>query len=421
MISIDCSGLYGFLDEVLLRDISLKEMKRFSKVMDSYRNDEDNVLGWMDLDMLSEEALINSIEDKAKEIRENADVFVVIGVGGSINGSRSAIDALQQENTPEIIYIGNNLSSNYINTVLEKIRGKSVYANIIAKNFATLEPGIGFRIMRKFMLDNYGQEEMKKRIICTGTIGESLEELAKSQGFNFFSFPKNVGGRYSVLSPVGLLPIAVAGISIREIFDGAKGMRSYLEENMSPDNPVILYAVARNMLYKRGKDIEILSAFEPILDAFGKWWEQLFAESEGKDNRGIFPKYCTFSEELHSYGQYIQNGQRNLFETFINIVEENSHINIPVDNIEDGFKYIDNISLNYINKVAYESTLKAHISGGVPCMVINMPEVSPYYLGQIYYFFEIGCYLSSVILGVNPFDQLGVDAYKENMFNLLKK
>jgi len=422
LISLDCTNLYSFIEAEQLTKAMSEHEALFNEILQSYKDDKEQVLGWMDVDRIANKELVQVVEEKAKEIRENADVFLLIGVGGSNQGARAVIKALQKDGTPEILYTGNNLSPAYMNNILNKLKGKSVYANVIAKNFATLEPGICFRMVRRYMEEVYGEKEAARRIIATGSPGgSSLEKLADEKGYLFLPFPLDVGGRYSVMSAVGLLPIAVSGVSLSDLINGAKAMRDYINSTPSEQNDVLKYAVARNILLEKGKNIEILAYFEPLLEYFSKWWIQLFGESEGKDGKGIFPAACSFSEDLHSMGQYIQSGQRIIFETFLNIQKPVDHLIVPEDGSPDYFDYLDGKDFAWINQMAYEATVQAHTDGGVPCMIINVPELTAYYMGQLFYFFEMACYVSGKILGVNPFDQPGVEAYKHNMFKALGK
>lgn len=385
--------------------------------------EESDVLGWVDLDICANETVIRQVEDKSSEIREKADTFLLIGVGGSNQGARAAIKAFQTDVKPEILYTGNNLSAFDMNRILKQIEGKSVYANVIAKNFATLEPGICFRMIRKQMEAVYGTAEMAKRVIATGSPGgSSLERLAEEKGYAFFPFPLDIGGRFSVLSAVGLLPMAVAGIDIREILRGAKDMAVQIRTSPLEDNSVVRYGIIRNILLSRGFHLEMLGFFEPRLEFFAKWWVQLFGESEGKNGTGIFPTACSFSEDLHSLGQYIQDGRKMIAETFINLEDPGASLIIPEDpGTKDYFDYLDGRDFAFLNKTAFEATVKAHAEGGVPVTVVNVPELTPYYMGQLFYFFEYACFISASVLGVNPFDQPGVENYKEHMFGALGK
>ena len=373
-----------------------------------------DVLGWIDLDKCAAEALVVRIEETAAEIRQNADAFLLIGVGGSNQGARAVTKAFQADDKPEILYTGNNLSPVYLKKILQKIEGRSVYANVIAKNFATLEPGICFRIIRQHLEATLGEQAAAARIIATGSPNQSnLQRLAADKGYR---------GRFSVLSAVGLLPIAVGGVDIREILRGAKDMAELIRATPLEQNIAVQYGVVRNLLLAKGFHIEILAYFEPLLEYFAKWWVQLFGESEGKNGTGIFPTACSYSEDLHSLGQYIQDGRKMITETFINLEDPGAALPIPGDpRTQDDFEYLDGKDFAYLNKCAYEATVQAHADGGVPVLTLNVPALTPYYMGQLFYFFEYACYVSASILGVNPFDQPGVEAYKTNMFAALGK
>jgi glucose-6-phosphate isomerase len=419
LISLDYSKLSSFIKEDEIAEIIHKNKAAITDILNQEK-EHSEVLGWIDIDKLADEALLKKIEEKAREIREKAEVFVLIGVGGSNQGARAVIKAVGDRQV-EVIYAGNNLSPNYLKKVLEDIKGKSLYVNVIAKNFATLEPGIVFRVIRHYMEETYGLEEAGKRIIATGSLnGSSLELLGKEKGYTLMPFPLDVGGRYSVLSAVGLLPMAVSGVDIRSLLQGARDIKKVIHQQPSESNPAVLYAAIRNTLLSKGFSIEILAFFEPLFEYFSKWWVQLYGESEGKKGRGIFPSACSYSEDLHSLGQYIQEGQRLIFETFLNLGQQGSYIIPHEEGDKDGFQYIDGKDFAYLNKTAYEATVKAHTEGGVPCLILNVPELTAYYLGQLFYFFQYACYLSGSLLGVDPFDQPGVEAYKTNMFYKLR-
>lgn len=384
-----------------------------------------DMLGWIHTEEWANEALCSQIEKLAAEIRDRAEVFVIVGLGGSNQGARAVIDALSPQNAraggPEILYAALNLSASYYESLLNRIGDRSVYINVIAKNFKTLEPGLTFRMLRHYMESRYSREEAARRIITTPTIGDgSLHRISEENGYRYLPFPDNVGGRYSVFTPVGLLPIAVAGIDIRELLRGAaKAEREYLGGGPLRENAKC-YAVTRNALLEKGYGIEVLSFFEPQLEAFGRWWRQLFAESEGKEYTAMFPAVCSFSEDLHSVGQYLQQGKRQMMETFI-------HIKIPpadrrVDDesrVDDGFNYLNGKTFHEINECAYLATLKAHSEGRVPCMVVELEKMDAQNIGELMYFYFIVCYYSSILLGVDPFDQPGVENYKKEMFRLL--
>ncbi len=420
-IHLNCSKVYSFISESEIKSVIETNRELIQKILSPDKENLDD-LGWVDIDSIANNELLVNIKNKAQEIREKADIFLLIGVGGSNQGSRAVIEALGDDKI-EVVYAGNSLSPNHINKIISRLEGKSIYVNVIAKNFATLEPGITFRVIRNYMEQRYGEVEAGKRIIATGSLNNSnLEVLGKKKGYTLMPFPLDVGGRYSVLTAVGLLPIAVAGIDITELLMGAKDIKKEVHLKTPEENPAVLYGVIRNILLRKGYSIEILSQFEPLLSYFSKWWVQLFGESEGKSGKGIYPTACSFSEDLHSLGQYIQEGQRILFETFLNLENQGSSYKIPHEEFDiDDFQYIDSKDFAYLNKTAYEATVQAHTDGGVPCVVIDIPELTPYYMGQLFYFFEYACYISGSILGINPFDQPGVEAYKEKMFAELKK
>lgn len=386
-----------------------------------------DMLGWLHPKEWADEEMCSRIEDIAAEIRERAEVFVVVGLGGSNQGARAVIEALSPQEArpggPEILYAALNLSASYYEAMLKHIGNRSVYLNVIAKNFKTLEPGLVFRMLRHYMESRYSKEEAARRIITTPTVNDGLlHRISLENGYRYLPFPDNVGGRYSVFTPVGLLPIAVAGIDIRKFIKGAiKGEQAYLAGGEFRENAKC-YAITRNALMNKGYGIEVLSFFEPQLEAFGRWWRQLFAESEGKKHTALFPVVCSFTEDLHSVGQYLQQGKRQMIETFI-------HINTPPCNkevdsetqIEDGFDYLDGMSFHEINECAYRATVKAHSEGGVPCMIVDLEKLDAQNLGELLYFYFIVCFYSSVLLGVDPFDQPGVENYKTEMFRLLKQ
>ena len=368
-----------------------------------------------------------------KKYGEKAEVFVVIGIGGSYLGARAVIESLtntfynMQDNnlrkTPQILYVGNNLTSNYINDVIDYIGDKDLCINVISKSGTTTEPAIAFRIFREFLESKYGIKEARKRIyVTTDKEKGALHTLAKEEKYTTFEIPKNVGGRYSVLTAVGLLPIAVCGIDIDLLMEGAKfAYERYLDSNLKY-NECYKYAVARNILYKNDKNTEILVTYNPKLFYITEWWKQLFGESEGKDLKGIFPAGVQFTQDLHSLGQYIQEGRRNLFETVIAIDKTSSDITINYDEDNlDGLNYLSGKKLSFVNKKAMEGTIKAHVEGDVPNILITIEELNEYTIGQLIYFFEKACAVSGMILGVNPFNQPGVEKYKTNMFKLLGK
>ena len=382
---------------------------------ESYRES----LGWLDVDEWAGDKWLTVYQKLAMEVQKDADVLVVIGIGGSNQAARAVVDAIGEVSSVRIVWAGNNISADSICNVLKEIEGKSVYINVIAKNFETLEPGIGFRALRSFMKEVYG-ESHAERVICTGTRESHLDELCKANGFRFLPFPENIGGRFTALSPVGLFPMAVAGMNISAIAAGAKHMRQRLYTEKASENIALKYAVVRNLLYQKGFRMEMLSYFEPRYFRFAKWWMQLFGESEGKDNKGLYPLFGNFSEDLHSVGQFLQDGSNVIFETFLDVQNSGVSYVLHNDNVDDCFDYLDGKDFDEINRAAFEATLTAH-SKKFPCVKLTVPAVDEESFGQLFYFFEFVCYLSAKILGVNPFDQPGVEAYKQYMFKALGK
>ncbi|MCM0649966.1 glucose-6-phosphate isomerase [Clostridium swellfunianum] len=421
MLKFDFENSLAFLGDNNVFNYIEENEETLKQLFSEKKEDKEQFFGWFNVEKWKTQELIVKMKQKSQEICEKADVFVLIGVGGSNNGARSLIKALAKESKVEVLYAGNNLSSNAICELLDKLKGKSVYMNIIAKNFETLEPGLSFRILRRFMWEQYG-DDIAERVIVTGTEGSPLHRLADENGYMFLPFPKDIGGRFSVLSPVGLFPSAAAGIDIEEILYGAMEMERELKGISFRANPAVIYAVIRHLLEERGFAMEFLSFFEPDLEYFSKWWVQLFAESEGKNHKGLYPVACSFSEDLHSVGQYIQSGKRNLAELFLHVenVAKNYRVH-PDIKITDGFDYLDYMEVKMINDIAFRATVQAHTSGSVPCNIITVSKLTPYYFGQLFYFFQFTCYISGMFNAVNPFDQPGVEAYKSEMFKLLKK
>ena len=369
------------------------------------------------------------IKQAAKKIQEMSDILLVIGIGGSYLGARAVIDALHSSipesdtSKTKIIYVGNNLSPEYINDVIHALEGKDFCINVISKSGTTTEPAVAFRIFREILENKYGLKEARKRIyVTTDKEKGALKKLSTEEGYETFIVPDNVGGRYSVLTAVGLLPIAVAGINIDELMLGAKyAQDKYLDSNLKY-NECYQYAVTRNILYKNEKNIEILANYEPKLHYITEWWKQLYGESEGKENKGIFPAGVDFTTDLHSMGQYIQQGRRNLFETVINVVNNKIDIEIKSDEDNlDGLNFVAGKTIDFVNKKAMEGTIKAHVDGGVPNILINIEKLDEATIGHLLYFFELACAMSGNILEVNPFNQPGVEEYKKNMFKLLGK
>ncbi|MBS2970297.1 glucose-6-phosphate isomerase [Metabacillus sp. KIGAM252] len=390
-------------------------------------------LGWVDLPVNYDKEEFSRIQKSAAKIKEDSDVLVVIGIGGSYLGARAAIEMLnhsfynvlskEDRKTPQVIFAGNNISSSYMKDLMDVLKGKDFSINVISKSGTTTEPALAFRIFRKLLEEKYGKEEARTRIYATTDKARgALKTLADEEGYESFVIPDDVGGRYSVLTAVGLLPIAVAGNDIEAMMKGAADAMNDFSSSELEENAAYQYAAVRNVLYSKGKTIEMLINYEPGLQYFSEWWKQLFGESEGKDQKGIFPSSANFSTDLHSLGQYVQEGRRDLFETVLNV--ENSRHELLIeeeDNDLDGLNYLAGKNVDFVNKRAFEGTMLAHTDGDVPNLIVNVPEMDAYTFGYLAYFFEIACAMSGYLLGVNPFDQPGVEAYKVNMFALLGK
>lgn len=420
-----------------VKNHEIENMKPFigisHELLHQARGPGRDFLGWMDLPKGYDEEEIQRIKESAKKIREDSDALIVIGIGGSYIGSKACIDALShgfynhmpkaKRKGPKIYYMGNNMSSNYIFDLMSLLDGLDISINVISKSGTTTEPAIAFRLLKEYMEDKYGKEGSKERIyITTDKKRGALRSLTEKEGYTSFVIPDDIGGRYSVLTPVGLLPIAVSGIDIDRLIEGAiDGMNEYSNADIM-DNISYQYALIRNVLYNKGKEIELLVNYEPCLDSLAEWWKQLFGESEGKDGKGIYPSSAKFTTDLHSIGQLIQDGRRNLFQTIINIENPKNDIEIKEDKDNlDGLNYLTGKTIGFVNMKAFEGTLAAHVKGNVPNLIINLPEMNEYYFGKLIYFFEKSCAISGYTLGVDPFDQPGVEEYKKNMFELLGK
>ena len=392
----------------------------------------NDFLGWVNLPSEIDEALIKSIEDDAKAIKEMADIYVVIGIGGSYLGARAVIEALnhnfaalQTDRThPFIVYAGQNISEDYMAELIEILDKRDYALTVISKSGTTTEPAVAFRILKNHLEKKYGKENARKRIIAiTDKERGALKKLSNDEGYKTYVVPDDVGGRYSVLTPVGLLPIAVAGFDIRKLVEGAVNMKKHIMLSTNIDeNPACLYAALRNALYNKGKTTEIMVNYQPNLLYITEWWKQLYGESEGKENKGIFPAGVSFTTDLHSMGQYIQEGIRNIFETVLSVETPHKVMEVPFDKEDlDGLNFIAGKRIHEVNKMAELGTMIAHVDGGVPNIKITLPEINEYNLGELIYFYEFACGLSGYLLDVNPFDQPGVEAYKKNMFALLGK
>ena len=387
-------------------------------------------LGWLDLPVAYDKEEFARIQAAAKKIQSDSDVFIVIGIGGSYLGARAAIEYLHSNNynalrkgTPEIYFAGNSISGDALAELIEICKGKNVSINMISKSGTTTEPAIAFRVFRKLLEEKYGKEEARGRIYCTTDKARgTLKQLADREGYETFVVPDDVGGRYSVLSAVGLLPIAVSGADISALMQGAANARAEYTSDDLTQNPCYQYAAARNILYRKGKTTEILVSYEPRFALMCEWWKQLFGESEGKDGKGVYPASVIFSTDLHSMGQFIQDGTRNLFETVVLIDRPQREVVIENDpeNV-DGLNFLTGKTMSYVNEKAYEGTVLAHNDGGVPNLVLHAPDFSEDSLGRMIYFFDKACAISGYLMGVNPFNQPGVESYKKNMFALLGK
>jgi glucose-6-phosphate isomerase len=390
----------------------------------------NDFLGWLHLPSSISETDIAGIQETASNFRINCEVVVVVGIGGSYLGAKAVIDALSgtfdhlENKKPLVLYAGHNIGEDYLYELSAYLKGKSFGIINISKSGTTTEPALAFRLLKKQLDDSVGKEIARKRIVAvTDKARGALRTLATREGYETYIIPDNVGGRFSVLTPVGLLPLAIAGIDIKQLIAGAVAMETATGINAAfPDNIAAIYAATRNELYKSGKKIEILANFSPKLHYVSEWWKQLYGESEGKENKGIFTASVDFTTDLHSMGQWIQEGERSIFETVISIAKSQYEVTIPSDEQDlDGLNFLAGKRVDYVNKMAELGTQLAHVDGGVPNIKITLPKLNAWYLGQLLYFFEKACGISAYLLGVNPFDQPGVEAYKKNMFALLDK
>jgi len=417
----------GFLSEAEIAQLA-PQIEAAHNTLHNKSGAGSDYLGWVDLPVNYDKDEFARIKSAAERIRANSDVLIVIGIGGSYLGAKAALDFLGESfgsfyAKPQVFFVGNNISPNYMNSLLKAIDGKEISVNVISKSGTTTEPAVAFRIFKEYMEKKYGKEVARARIYATtdGVRG-ALKGLADSEGYETFVVPDNVGGRFSVLTAVGLLPIAVGGFDIDKLMQGAADARENYASSDATQNECYQYVAARNALHRKGKNIEIMVNYEPELQYFTEWWKQLFGESEGKDQKGIFPAGVNFSADLHSMGQYIQDGLRNIFETVLCVKNPKSDITIleDADNV-DGLNFLAGKGMDEVNKKAFQGTLLAHVDGGVPNLILEIDALDEYNLGQLVYFFELACGVSGYLLGVNPFDQPGVEAYKVNMFALLGK
>jgi len=431
MIRFDYGNAEGFISEHEIEYMK-PAVENAHMLLNRKTGPGNDFLGWLELPVNYDRDEFARIKDAAERIKSNSDILVVVGIGGSYLGARAAIEALthsfhnllprEKRNAPQIFFAGHQISSTYLAELIEILDGNDVSVNVISKSGTTTEPAIAFRNLKDYMEKKEGKDGARKKIYATTDKSRgALKTLADSEGYETFVIPDDVGGRFSVLTAVGLLPIAAAGIDIDSMMEGA---RAGYEEYKKPyeENPSCLYAACRNILYRKLRTIEIMVNYEPSLHYITEWWKQLYGESEGKDGKGIFPAGVDFTTDLHSMGQYIQDGLRNIFETVLCVGKPRREILIGEDEKDlDKLNYIAGKSLDYVNRKAMEGTILAHHDGGVPSLVVNIPEMTPYYFGQMVYFFEKACGISGYLLGVNPFDQPGVEAYKKNMFALLGK
>lgn len=430
-LKVDVSRVYDFVS----RDKIAAYEPQMVKHLHALRKQEgpgDDFLGWLTLPSDTPETMLQAIEADAIRIQQMAEIFVVIGIGGSYLGARAVIEALSKpfqsllagKKAPTVIYAGQNLSEDYLSNLMELLDQKDYAVTVISKSGTTTEPAVAFRLIKSHLEKKYGIKGARERIVAiTDEKKGALRQLSQEQGYSTYVVPDDVGGRFSVLTPVGLLPIAVAGFNIRDLILGAARMQKCcMKKETLDENPAMLYAAARNALYSEGKLIEVMVNYLPALYYISEWWKQLYGESEGKDAKGIFPASVGFTTDLHSLGQYIQEGERKLFETVLSVENRRSHLEIPQDEANlDGLNYLAGRRIGEVNEMARQGTLLAHVAGGVPNILLKIKELNEHNLGQLIYFYELACALSGYQLGVNPFDQPGVEAYKKNMFALLGK
>lgn len=427
-ISFDYTNALPFINQSEVDNLS-----PFVKVAHNMLHEQtgpgSDYLGWVDLPKDYDKEEFARIKTAAERIRSNSDALIVIGIGGSYLGARAAIEALshtfhnQMGNKTQIYFAGQNISATYMTHLLEVIKDKDISVNVISKSGTTTEPAIAFRLFKDYMEQKYGKEEARKRIYATTDRAKgALKTLADKEGYETFVIPDDVGGRYSVLTAVGLLPIATAGLNIDKMMGGAAAAAHKYNNQDLATNESYQYAAVRNALYRKGKSIELLVNYEPSLHYVSEWWKQLFGESEGKDQKGLYPASVDFTTDLHSMGQYVQEGRRDLIETVVLVKEPKVDLTIKEEESDlDGLNYLAGKTLDYVNKNAFKGTVLAHMDGGVPNLIVEMDELDEFTFGEMVYFFEKACGISGLLMGVNPFDQPGVEAYKKNMFALLGK
>ena len=431
-LSFDYSNASSFVAAHEIESMKFTVINAAEKLK-SRKGEGSDFLGWIDLPVNYDKEEFARIKAAAKKIQSDSDVLLVIGIGGSYLGARAAVEFLRHgfynemskeaRKTPQIYYVGNSMSGTYLKDVIDLLEGKDFSINVISKSGTTTESAIAFRVFQELLVKKYGKAEAAKRVYSTTDKSRgALKTLSDAEGYECFVIPDDVGGRFSVLTPVGLLPIAVSGADIDKLMEGAASFREIALNNPYESNPSLLYAAMRNIFARKNKAIEILVNYEPSMHYISEWWKQLFGESEGKDQHGIFPASVDLTTDLHSMGQFIQDGNRVMFETVMNVEKPREDLTLKAqENNLDGLNYLADKTMNYVNQCAMKGTMAAHIAGGVPNFIVNIPEQNEFYLGQLFYFFEFAVGVSGYILGINPFDQPGVEFYKSNMFKLLGK
>ena len=431
-VRFDYSKAAGFISQEEIDNMEDAVMGAKKKLVEKNGAGNDYV-GWVDLPVDYDKEEFARIKKAAAKIQSDSDVLLVVGIGGSYLGARAAIAFLSHSfynvlpkgarKTPEIYFVGNSISSKYIKDLKDVLEGKDFSVNIISKSGTTTEPAIAFRVFKEMLIEKYGKEEANKRIYATTDKARgALKSLANEEGYESFVVPDDVGGRFSVLTAVGLLPIAVSGADIDKLMEGAASGRKKALEAPYKENAALMYAAVRNILLRKGKHVEIVANYEPSLHYVSEWWKQLYGESEGKDQKGIFPAAVDLTTDLHSMGQFIQDGARIMFETVLNVEDSPAEIILGEEEVDtDGMNYLAGKTVDFVNKSAMNGTILAHTDGNVPNLMVNIPEQNEFYLGELFYFFEFACGVSGYILGVNPFNQPGVESYKKNMFALLGK
>lgn len=431
-VRFDYSKAAGFISQEEIDNMEDAVMGAKKKLVEKNGAGNDYV-GWVDLPVDYDKEEFARIKKAAARIQSDSDVLLVVGIGGSYLGARAAIEFLSHSfynvlpkgarKTPEIYFVGNSISSKYIKDLKDVLEGKDFSVNIISKSGTTTEPAIAFRVFKEMLIEKYGKEEANKRIYATTDKARgALKSLANEEGYESFVVPDDVGGRFSVLTAVGLLPIAVSGADIDKLMEGAASGRKKALEAPYKENAALMYAAVRNILLRKGKHVEIVANYEPSLHYVSEWWKQLYGESEGKDQKGIFPAAVDLTTDLHSMGQFIQDGARIMFETVLNVEDSPAEIILGEEEVDtDGMNYLAGRTVDFVNKSAMNGTILAHTDGNVPNLMVNIPEQNEFYLGELFYFFEFACGVSGYILGVNPFNQPGVESYKKNMFALLGK